>query len=60
MFERVVSQVLAGLLGRYVKGIQKEQLKIGFWNGQSSIPPPLLSSARFAQSRRLPQPRKTQ
>uniref|UniRef100_A0A0Q3SS11 Uncharacterized protein n=1 Tax=Setaria italica TaxID=4555 RepID=A0A0Q3SS11_SETIT len=32
MFERVVSQVLAGLLGRYVKGIQKEQLKIGFWN----------------------------
>ncbi|TKW09291.1 hypothetical protein SEVIR_6G085000v4 [Setaria viridis] len=32
MFERVVSQVLAGLLGRYVKGIQKEQLKIGFWS----------------------------
>ncbi|CAO2190040.1 unnamed protein product [Urochloa humidicola] len=32
MFEGVVSQVLAGLLGRYVKGIQKEQLKIGFWN----------------------------
>ncbi|XP_062192776.1 uncharacterized protein LOC133896228 [Phragmites australis] len=32
MFERVVSQVLAGLLGRYVKGIQKEQLKIGIWN----------------------------
>jgi len=27
-----VSQVLAGLLGRYVKGIQKEQLKIGIWN----------------------------
>uniref|UniRef100_A0ACD5WZJ8 Uncharacterized protein n=1 Tax=Avena sativa TaxID=4498 RepID=A0ACD5WZJ8_AVESA len=32
MFEGVVSQVLAGLLGRYVKGIQKEQLKIGIWN----------------------------
>lgn len=27
-----MSQVLAGLLGRYVKGIQKEQLKIGIWN----------------------------
>ncbi|TVU00729.1 hypothetical protein EJB05_53839 [Eragrostis curvula] len=32
MFEGVVSQVLAGLLRRYVKGIQKEQLKIGIWN----------------------------
>jgi hypothetical protein len=38
MFEGVVSQVLAGLLGRYVKGIQKEQLKIGIWNGSYSIP----------------------
>ena len=35
-----MSQVLAGLLGRYVKGIQKEQLKIGIWNGGSSIPSP--------------------
>ncbi|KAJ0968632.1 hypothetical protein J5N97_025549 [Dioscorea zingiberensis] len=32
MFEGVVSQVLAGYLGRYIKGIQKEQLKIGIWN----------------------------
>jgi hypothetical protein len=40
MFEGVVSQVLAGLLGRYVKGIQKEQLKIGIWNGSSSVPSP--------------------
>lgn len=32
MFEGVVSQVLAGYLGRYVKGIQKDQLKIGIWN----------------------------
>ncbi|KAI0504558.1 hypothetical protein KFK09_015510 [Dendrobium nobile] len=32
MFEGVVSQVLAGYLGRYVKGIQKEQLKVGLWN----------------------------
>lgn len=31
MFEGVVSQVLYGLLRRYVKGIQKEQLKIGIW-----------------------------
>jgi hypothetical protein len=45
MFEGVVSQVLAGLLRRYVKGIQKEQLKIGFWNGRSSIPLPSLSTA---------------
>ncbi|XP_008812811.3 uncharacterized protein LOC103723626 isoform X2 [Phoenix dactylifera] len=34
MFEGVVSQVLAGYLGRYVKGIQKDQLKIGIWNEQ--------------------------
>lgn len=34
MFEGVVSQVLAGYLGRYVKGIQKDQLKIGIWNGK--------------------------
>jgi len=40
MFEGVVSQVLDGLLRRYVKGIQKEQLKIGIWKGQSSIPSP--------------------
>ncbi|URE30654.1 vacuolar protein [Musa troglodytarum] len=33
MFEGVVSQVLAGYLGRFVKGIQKDQLKIGIWNG---------------------------
>jgi len=47
MFEGVVSQVLAGLLGRYVKGIQKEQLKIGIWNGRSSIPfPPSLPPLR--------------
>ncbi|KAG0496706.1 hypothetical protein HPP92_001397 [Vanilla planifolia] len=32
MFEGAVSQVLAGYLGRYVKGIQKDQLKIGLWN----------------------------
>ncbi|THU71228.1 hypothetical protein C4D60_Mb08t33350 [Musa balbisiana] len=32
MFEGVVSQVLAGYLGRFVKGIQKDQLKIGIWN----------------------------
>jgi hypothetical protein len=51
MFEGVVSQVLDGLLRRYVKGIQKEQLKIGIWKGQSSIPSLLLSSAAFAQPR---------
>lgn len=41
-----MSQVLDGLLRRYVKGIQKEQLKIGIWKGQSSsLPsPPLYSS----------------
>ncbi|ONK64446.1 uncharacterized protein A4U43_C07F26050 [Asparagus officinalis] len=31
MFEGFVSQVLLGYLGRYVKGIQKDQLKIGLW-----------------------------
>ncbi|RWW73785.1 hypothetical protein BHE74_00018304 [Ensete ventricosum] len=36
MFEGVVSQVLAGYLGRFVKGIQKDQLKIGIWNALTS------------------------
>ncbi|OEL27452.1 putative vacuolar protein sorting-associated protein 13A [Dichanthelium oligosanthes] len=37
MFEGLVSQVLDGLLRRYVRGIQKEQLKIGIWNVSSLI-----------------------
>ncbi|KAK4267115.1 hypothetical protein QN277_023943 [Acacia crassicarpa] len=32
MFEGLVRQVLLGYLGRYVKDIQKEQLKITLWN----------------------------
>lgn len=32
MFERLVRQLLLGYLGRYVKDIQKEQLKITLWN----------------------------
>ncbi|XP_074563233.1 LOW QUALITY PROTEIN: uncharacterized protein LOC141819877 [Curcuma longa] len=32
MFEGMVSQVLSGYLGRFVKDIQKDQLKIGIWN----------------------------
>jgi hypothetical protein len=51
MFEGVVSQVLDGLLRRYVKGIQKEQLKIGIWKGQSSIPSLLLSLAQLLPNR---------
>jgi hypothetical protein len=57
MFEGVVSQVLAGLLGRYVKGIQKEQLKIGIWNGSSSIPRlprALATTPREPASQRVP------
>ncbi|KAJ0968150.1 hypothetical protein J5N97_025067 [Dioscorea zingiberensis] len=34
MFEGVVSQVLVGYLGLYIKCIQKEQLKIDIWNGE--------------------------
>lgn len=32
MFEGLVRQLLLGYLGRYVKDIQKEQLKITLWN----------------------------
>lgn len=32
MFEGLVSQLLLGYLGRYIKDIQKEQLKITLWN----------------------------
>ncbi|XP_058105015.1 uncharacterized protein LOC131248653 isoform X2 [Magnolia sinica] len=32
MFEGLVRQLLAGYLGRYIKDIQKDQLKIGLWN----------------------------
>lgn len=31
MFEGLVRQLLLGYLGRYVKDIQKEQLKITLW-----------------------------
>ncbi|KAM1717129.1 hypothetical protein COP2_025269 [Malus domestica] len=34
MFERVVSQVILGYLGRYFKDIQKHQLKITLWKGE--------------------------
>jgi hypothetical protein len=33
MIEGLVRQLLLGYLGRYVKDIQKEQLKITLWNG---------------------------
>lgn len=33
MLEGLVRQLLLGYLGRYVKDIQKEQLKITLWNG---------------------------
>lgn len=32
MFEGLVGQLLVGYLGRYVKDIQKEKLKITLWN----------------------------
>ncbi|GLT69624.1 hypothetical protein SLA2020_417610 [Shorea laevis] len=32
MLEGLVRQLLLGYLGRYVKDIQKEQLKITLWN----------------------------
>lgn len=32
MFEGLVRQLLLGYLGRYVKDIQREQLKITLWN----------------------------
>ncbi|KAK4834297.1 hypothetical protein QYF36_020421 [Acer negundo] len=34
MFEGLVRQLILGYLGRYVKDIQKEQLKITLWNGE--------------------------
>ncbi|CAD6266384.1 unnamed protein product [Miscanthus lutarioriparius] len=37
MFEGVVSKVLDGLLRRYVKAIQKEQLKIGIWKEEIQL-----------------------
>ncbi|GFP79369.1 putative vacuolar protein sorting-associated protein 13f [Phtheirospermum japonicum] len=32
MFEGLVRQLILGYLGRYIKDIQKEQLKITLWN----------------------------
>ena len=37
MLEGFVRQLILGYLGRYVKDIQKEQLKITLWNGISSL-----------------------
>lgn len=33
MFEGLVRQLIWGYLGKYIKDIQKEQLKITLWNG---------------------------
>ena len=33
MFEGLVRQLIVGYLGRYIKDIHKEQLKITLWNG---------------------------
>ena len=33
MFERWLSPLLASVLGHYVKGLQREQLQVGLWNG---------------------------
>lgn len=33
MFEGLVQKLLLGYLGRYIKDIQREQLKITVWNG---------------------------
>lgn len=35
MFEGLVRQLIVGYLGRYIKDIHKEQLKITLWNGNS-------------------------
>ncbi|XP_031475875.1 uncharacterized protein LOC116247732 isoform X3 [Nymphaea colorata] len=34
MFENLVHQLLSGYLGRYVKGLQREQFKIALWKGE--------------------------
>ncbi|RZC69012.1 hypothetical protein C5167_032166 [Papaver somniferum] len=34
MFERWVQPLLLGYLGPYIKDFQREQLKIGLWNGR--------------------------
>ena len=34
MLEGFVRQLILGYLGRFVKDIQKEQLKITLWNGK--------------------------
>lgn len=36
MFEGLVRQLILGYLGRYIKDIQKEKLKITLWNGNST------------------------
>lgn len=33
MFEELLHRVLVGYLGRYVKNIQKDHLKLSLWNG---------------------------
>lgn len=39
MFEGVVQGLLLDYLGRYIKDIQKDQLKIAVWNGNSRLLP---------------------
>ena len=37
MFEGLVRQLIWGYLGKYIKDIQKEQLKITLWNGNNAL-----------------------
>ena len=37
MFEALVTDILARLLGKYVKGLNKENLKIGVWSGDVEL-----------------------
>lgn len=53
MFESVASNLLSGLLGRYVD-VQRDQLRISLWNGASSSPvcrPAAQSSRRGTEGR---------
>lgn len=37
MFEKIIEQTLNRVLGEYVEGIDRNQLKLGLWSGDLEI-----------------------
>ena len=37
MFESLLEKILSRLMGEYIEGISKDQMKVGIWSGKVDI-----------------------